>query len=365
MDIEDVLRPRYELKRFEVSGDPNERGYSYGEAYNEKISRFLKECFYDAFTMGKTKDASKEQMLRFAKRYTPYIEDYSPEVYEEMKGIADGSGKTLEEIVLLSLHEERFILGEEELMRHCTAFAVTGPATKNGETYIGQTWDEGYEDFWEGDKPLLLHEIRKTGPDILAYTYPGLLAGAGMNSEGLSITWTSTPRAPFEIGVPTYVIIAEVLRKKTIVEALQVIIKTKRAGSFKFTIADKYGEIYVVEATPAHHHLIYVDDCYGYHGDFESVEIRKEFPPHKRDVPGWIVPANRARKLLNAMYGKLEIDVLKRIFSDSYICVHPIFEEGKWTGTITWAFWVMVPSKCEFWIAHGPPCKNDLRKYMP
>jgi isopenicillin-N N-acyltransferase-like protein len=364
MDMEAPLKPKFELKRFEFSGEPYERGYSYGETCREKISRFLKESFYDAFMLGKTSEASKEQMLKFAKRYTPYIEDYSPEIYEQMKGIADGSGKTLEEITLIFLHEESSILGEKELMRHCTVIAATGPATISGETYISQTWDESYEDFWEGDKPILLYEKRKSGPDILAWAYPGLLANAGMNSEGLSITWTSTPRAPYEIGVPTYVIIAEILKRKSIDEALAAIINAKRAGSFKLTLADRNGEIYIVEATPRHHHIIYVDDFYGYHGDFESSDIRKEIPPHKVDVPIFVVPANRVRKLLRMAHGKLDMNVIRNILCDQYICCHPTQKEGRWTDFITWASWIMVPSKCEWWIAHGPPCQNELKKYV-
>jgi len=364
MDMEAPLKPKFELKRFEFSGEPYERGYSYGETCREKISRFLKESFYDAFMLGKTSEASKEQMLKFAKRYTPYIEDYSPEIYEQMKGIAYGSGKTLEEITLIFLHEESSILGEKELMRHCTVIAATGPATISGETYISQTWDESYEDFWEGDKPILLYEKRKSGPDILAWAYPGLLANAGMNSEGLSITWTSTPRAPYEIGVPTYVIIAEILKRKSIDEALAAIINAKRAGSFKLTLADRNGEIYIVEATPRHHHIIYVDDFYGYHGDFESSDIRKEIPPHKVDVPIFVVPANRVRKLLRMAHGKLDMNVIRNILCDQYICCHPTQKEGRWTDFITWASWIMVPSKCEWWIAHGPPCQNELKKYV-
>ena len=364
MVMEAPLKPRFELMRFEFSGEPYERGLSYGKNCREKISRLLNECFYDAFPLGRTREASREQMLKFAKRYTPYIEDYSPEVYEEMKGVADGSGKVLEEVVLISLHEERRIFGEKELMRHCTVVAATGSATIGGETYIGQTWDESYADFWEGDKPLLLREKGKSGLDVLEYAYPGLLAAAGMNSEGLSITWTSTPRAPFEIGVPTYVIVAEVLRRKNISEALAAIINVKRAGSFKFTVADRNGEIYIVEATPKNHHLIYVDDYYGYHADFESGDIRREFPSHRVDVPGYVVAANRVRKLLKTARGKLDVDVLKNILSDQYICCHPVQKEGKWAGGITWASWILVPSKREWWITHGPPCQNELKKYV-
>jgi len=362
MNVETVLRPKFGLKRFEVSGDPYERGHSYGETYRQNISRFLEEQYYDLYTLGKTREASKEDMLKFAKRYAPYIEGYSPEIFEEMRGLADGSGKAFEEIVLISMHEEKSIFGEKDLMKHCKVVAATGSATIDGETYIGQTWDAGYQDFWEGDQPLLLHERRSSGPDILAYNYPGLIAAAGINSEGISLTWTSTPRAPFVVGVPTYVIIGEVLRKKTIGEALQAIVNPKRAGSFKFTIADKNGEIYVIEATPSHHHLIYVDDFYGYSADFESEEIRREAKVYGSE---WLpVAANRARKLLKTACGKLDINVLKSVLSDHpYICVHPVFKEGKWTGGISRASWIMVPPKREWWITHGPPCQNELIKY--
>jgi hypothetical protein len=245
-----IYKPKHELKVIELSGSSYNIGYQYGEKCKEHIARFIKQEFYspppsEGFSQRSNTD-SKEDMLKGIKKFIPYVESYSPETAEEAHGIADGSGLKYEEIMLLELHEERMFFskfGRERLWHHCKNFGATGNATVDGECYVGQNWDSSLENYWDGAMPILLKKKTKSGPNVLAYAYPGLSAAAGINSAGVAISWNSTLRVELKVGVPTYVLVAEMLRQKSTGEVLEFIAKVPRAGCFKFTVGDRFGEV--------------------------------------------------------------------------------------------------------------------------
>ena len=364
-----TYNPKNELKFFEISGSPYEAGFQYGEKCKEQITRFIAEEYFHAPTSPPrskwvdTRD-SKEDTLKGVKKFIPYIEDYSPETAEEARGIAEGSGVSYEEIMLVELHEERMffsILGRERLWHHCKNFAATGSATVDGECYMGQNWDENLDLYWDGARPLLLKKKRKTGVDVLAYAYPGLSAAAGINSAGVAISWNSTSRVELKVGVPTYVIVAEILSKKSTGEALDAIANAPRAGCFKFTVGDRHGEMCVVEATPSDLNIIYVEDCYGYSGIFESEKINAKIPSTEAPSPRSLIAHKRINKLIKQNLGSIDKKVLFEILSDHAeyphsICVHPDPKHDM--KGLTYDAWVQIPEKREWWISHGPPCNN-------
>jgi isopenicillin-N N-acyltransferase-like protein len=310
-------------------------------------------------------------MLKGIKKFIPYVESYSPETAEEAHGIADGSGLKYEEIMLLELHEERMFFskfGRERLWHHCKNFGATGNATVDGECYVGQNWDSSLENYWDGAMPILLKKKTKSGPNVLAYAYPGLSAAAGMNSAGVAISWNSTLRVELKVGVPTYVLVAEMLRQKSTGEVLEFIAKVPRAGCFKFTVGDRFGEVCVVEVTPSDLNVIYVDDCIGYSGFFEAENIKGKIIKSEREAlpMWWFISHKRINKLLKQKMGSIDKDVLFEVLSDhaeypNSLCVHPDPDYNM--KLLTYDAWVQIPKKGEWWIAHGPPCTNKPKLY--
>lgn len=346
------------LLALKLSGSAYERGYKYGAECKTLIARMIEEEFYKEFEGKLTKD----QMLKHAKKYIPFIEDYSPEIAEELKGMADGSGRSYEEIVMVNALEER----EGFEARTCTAFAATGKATKDGQTYHGQNWDGFAWEWWGGEMGLLFIVKRKEGPDILNYTNPGILACAGLNSKGIGISWTSVPRLEMKIGVPTYIIVAEILRQRTIGEALNAILRADRAGCFHFIITDET-EIYSVEATPRDVNIDYTDGCVAHANHFTSEKFyTKQRIAQMR--PDTFVRYNRMNRLLKEKFGAIDLEACMNFLRDHVnypwsICRHPSEDPNEKLKGLTLDSWVIVPAKREFWIAHGSPCENEFKKY--
>lgn len=342
------------LLTMELSGEPYERGHRYGEACKDLIARMIEEQFFQEFSGRLTKD----QMLKHARKYEPFIQDYSPEISEELRGMADGSGRLYDEIVMVNALEER------ESFSRCTAFAATGRATKGGETYVGQSWDGMESEWWDGEIGLLFKVRRKNGPDILDYTNPGILACAGLNSRGISVNWNTVPRLDLTTGVPTYIIVAEILRQKTLGEALDAVLRATRAGCFNFVITDDT-ELYAVEGTPSDLDVSYGGEYLGHANHFVSDRFKSE---QKISSSSSIIRHNRMNRLLKENYGEIDLQACMGFFRDHVnyplsICCHPGDDPDPRQRWLTLGSWVGIPSKREFWIAHGSPCENEFRKF--
>jgi isopenicillin-N N-acyltransferase-like protein len=337
----------------ELTGTPYDRGEKYGVHFARLIARMIEEQFYKQFEGSVTKD----ELIRRAKRYAPFIESYSPEIAEELHGMADGSGRSYEEIVMVNALEER------DAFRGCTAFAATGAATKNGKTYLGQNWDGLESEWWGGEGSIVFTVKRKEGVDILDYTNPGILASAGVNSKGIGICWNTVPRLELKVGVPTYIIVAEVLKQKTIGDALNAVIRAERAGCFNLVIADET-ELYNVEATPSDVDIAYNDEYIAHANHFVSQKFysKQTIPNSDIGMASTIVRHNRMNTLLKHKVGEIDLEFCEKILKDhvnypASICRHP-------DAGLTLDSWVIAPVQKEFWIAHGPPCEHDFEKHV-
>jgi hypothetical protein len=210
-----------------------------GEAYGEMLATaILGYCLQEV--------KPDHERLAYAARSWRHIEQDAPLSAEFMRGIAAGAHLPLEYVTLLTLAEE---IGHRP---HCTAFVATGEATQGGRTIGGQTWDTGPHQYpWPG---LLRLELQGT-PHTITYHFPGIWACAGLNDAGLSLVWTTSGVFPLvtpEVGVPTYVLVAEVLRRRTVVEAICYLQGVKLAGAFIFLLGDATGAVAVVEALPGY-----------------------------------------------------------------------------------------------------------------
>jgi isopenicillin-N N-acyltransferase-like protein len=334
-----------------ISGTPRERGRHYGRAFKDGIRRFLEREIYDAFT--KTAP-TRTDVLRYAEACAREVRSYSPEVLEELEGMAEGSGLSLEETVLITLHEELWHKGVLPEVHKCTALAVGPPDTADGRTYVAQTWDWMPSVF--GLSELLLWK-RSEGPSVLAYAYPGLWAGAGVNSRGIALCWTSGdgrgirgPRA----GIPSYVLIAQMLYQKTLEDAVAEAKRARHAGWFTFVLADGEGRIANVEGTPEELAVEY--------GRGHMTRVLLGSRKLTRTPDGQPVKFHprcaRMQGLLGAARGSIDRAKLKGFLSDhadgnERVCLHPSTLDGM----------IYDCTRREAHLTRGPVCEGRWKSF--
>jgi isopenicillin-N N-acyltransferase-like protein len=338
-----------------ISGSPRERGRQYGRHFSASMKRFLDQEIYAAFS---TPANTRDDMLRFAEQCGTQIRSYSPIIAEEMEGMAEGSGLRHEEIVLLTLHEEMYHRGELPKPGHCTAVAAGPPDTNDGNTYVGQTWDWMVRLY--GWSSMLLWK-RPEGPSVLAYAYPGLWVAAGLNSAGIALCWTSAgleaPDPPDvrklnpRVGIPSYVLIAQMLYQPTLQAAVEEARRARQAGWFTFVLADAHGQIASVEGSPKELAVEYSRGHIArtYYGTRQMTRTPANMPVHHHPQ------CQRMWDLLDGAQGKLNQALLERFFGDhqSTICKH--------YNTID----VMLfnTTRREAFVSRGPACTAHYRRF--
>jgi len=347
-----AVRPRekslYHLAEFR--GTARDCGRDYGSSQAEAIGAFLhQELQPDTLR------------LAYAEHCSKILGEWEKPVFEFIQGMAEGSGRSLQEIVLLLLHEE---IGH---VHSCTGIGATRNATVDGSAVIGQNWDWSTSLYlWSG----LLRLRSDSMPTTLTYTYPGLWASAGMNEHGLSLVWTGSgyfPIVPPAEGIPTYALIAGILTRRTCREAITLLQNTRNAGAFIFFLADATGEVWVVEGLPGKVHPVECGDVIARANHFESEEMcrlsNQDAPPQL--LPNSISRARRMWELAKAHRGQINGELVTTFLSDHgvapglNICQHPT--PDNWYLSLD-SFYLL-PSKREMWIARGSPCRHIYEKY--
>jgi hypothetical protein len=109
--------------------------------------------------------------------------------YEELAGIAEGSGVPVEDVIAANFIPEMF---------HCSGFALSGSATKDGTLYHGRILDYGCDWKLQDHAVLVVAEPDGAIP-FVNVTYAGFIGSVtGMNAKKISVgeMTTSTKRSP-------------------------------------------------------------------------------------------------------------------------------------------------------------------------
>ena len=293
-----------------ISGKPRERGYAYGKQFKDGIERFLDKEIYGAFI---GKPSPKDDMLRYASACGKVLKEVCPVVHEELAGAAEGSGFKYEELVLITLHEELFHRGALPKVPHCTAVGVGPPETSAKQTLVGQTWD------WMETVAGMASVVEwrtGDGPSVLAYGFPGMWAGAGLNSAGLALAWTSADLGNkslgARVGIPSYALIAHLLYQDSLEAVVKEVSRDRHAGWFTFVMGDKSGRLLSIEGSPNKIHTEYATGALVRIG-FGTRALTNT--PKDKPVP--LNPrCQKAYDHIAAASGKVDVAKLQGIFAD-------------------------------------------------
>lgn len=208
-----------------LEGQPYERGYQHGHLMVHEIPEYLERC---AAVLG-----SKDHWDDYRTTANAlFLRGFDREILEEMRGIADGASDAgaqwqdrridLLDIVVANTTVEMSTLSRaisatptglerfsfdappyadhrpDSVLDHCSAFAATGPATRDGKVVIGHvTW-------WPltlAEQTNVLLDIKPaSGHRMLIQSYPGGIESGTdwyQNDAGIVLTETTIDQTPF------------------------------------------------------------------------------------------------------------------------------------------------------------------------
>ena len=161
--------------QIEVSGAPRELGRQLGEAAREQISGFAEIALE---MVNKTVRVSQEVAMSVAEACIGFVAQYSPEMFEEMGGIAEGSRVRMKKLMLLQVRNQLQSAGSEG----CTAFSVSPTQRVPPHAIVTQNWDNDPA----LDPFTIVLTRRPTGkPAIMNVTQAGLIGYIGFNDAGM------------------------------------------------------------------------------------------------------------------------------------------------------------------------------------
>ncbi len=340
------------LPMLELTGTARSCGRKYGALQAEMMAGFME---LEGLVGGKHR--------QLAAHCWREIMNWQPAIAEFMRGVAEGCERSVEEIALLSLHEEVVH------STHCTAFGAAGDATNGRGAIIGQNWDWSPRLYpWSS----LLKMKTDTAPAALSYAYPGLWACAGLNEHGLSLVWTGSgyyPNVPPKVGIPTYALIAAILQQKDCGDAIRLLKRTKNAGCFIFFLADADGDVNVVEGWPESVYVSRCESVIGRANHYLSDEARRSVDqqvPMASIENNTVSRCNRVMELLELHKGRIDGATAQAILRDHGvkrgldICQHPT--PGR--ESITLDSFYLLPAKRELWLARGLPCRHQYERFV-
>ena len=224
-----------ELYVLELEGSPYVRGYKHGESLKQSINNKL--AHWDRFLEEEFQVSADTLRARFF-QYTNYekaLKTSCPELLEEIKGIADGSGQDYKLILALHLGEElETLAGSEEISEKCTAISIN--ATDSTPTLLAQNMDPPP---WIHGEPLLIIYNNDEGKRSATYSFPGFSGLFGMNAAGIGITCNSISMLNHNTdGLPVFAVVRKVLECNTLKEAEEFIRSVKHATPQCYTIGD-------------------------------------------------------------------------------------------------------------------------------
>jgi isopenicillin-N N-acyltransferase like protein len=355
--------------RIRVTGTPYERGRQYGAQARTRVHLSV-QAYQRVFAHYAGWDWPA--VRRAAAAFEAPIAAFRPAYLDEMRGIAEGAGLDLADVLAINTRTEVMYAAKarqaplaSRTPGECSAFAVVPAPRAPGEpapVLLGQNWD------WllHSSRTLVVLEARQDdAPDFVTVVEAGLLAKAGLNAAGLGVVTNAlvTDDDVGTPGLPYHALLRAILDCATVTEALVVLQAGMRSSSANYLIAHAGGAALNVEAAP---------------GDF--TRLYPQFPEQGlllhtnhflsprlspiQDVSLWAMPSSavRLQRLRAGATGSGTLDDFRLLLADHAdhphsICSHPDPNDHPLEQGATIASVLMDLNARRAWLAAGNPCQ--------
>lgn len=233
------------LKEFTFTGSAYNLGLQHGEALKEEIGSLVEVWkIQTLFALGKDADVVIQEFFDYAD-FIPAINKWTPDLLEEIRGIADGSGQHFNDIFILNLLDEFWVYIDDLNNHHCSAMGVS--ANNGHPGYISQNMD--LENYTDGYQILIRLKQNENSPEQLILSYPGLIALNGLNENGVGVCVNTLMQLKAaSTGLPVAFVIRKILSLTKKEEILSFVQNVDHASGQNYLIGIR-GDIYDFEAS--------------------------------------------------------------------------------------------------------------------
>jgi isopenicillin-N N-acyltransferase-like protein len=338
------------MKVVRVAGASYERGAQMGEAFATATARSV--AFNRRYLAARTVDrAALESLL------APYLAaatEGTPELVEQLRGMADGAEQPFLDIFFANAFEEVYGIVELDTpaaapLERCTCVVLRSA----GSTLLGHN-----EQWYAGDDGSvgLVLDVPNDGPAVLAPMVAGTLPLVGLNEHGAAFGTMSLSANDERVGIPRALIARSVLDSRDRDDAYARASRAGRAGGYSYLCAFAGRDSCVVESTATTAALLDITEHTNH--ALDPAVAAAACPPSTGSR------SRLARAQVLAASVAPTVDGMAGLLADHEggICAHPDPAEGDDGTTILFSM-ICEPETRSMWLAAGHPCAISFERF--
>jgi isopenicillin-N N-acyltransferase like protein len=222
----------------ECRGGGRERGHIHGEALREQIGALLERWDADVAARVDRGPAALVAELTGATGFVGAIERHTPDLLEEVRGIAAGAGVAFERVLALNLmDEEWWLTAPTEPRDACSVVAAAGGG--GHATVLAQNMD--LPEVMDGAQAIVRWDDGEGGAGA-TLTAAGMIGLTGVNAAGLGVCVNTLPMLNHSrAGLPVAFVMRGVLERKNVAAAAAFLADVPHASGQHYALADAAG----------------------------------------------------------------------------------------------------------------------------
>ncbi len=373
-----IFKDSGKIQVVELEGSAKNRGRVHGELLKDKIAESIKR-WKDNIRNQRREDPNKyinDFMDNTNFEYA--VKKWTPDLLDEVKGIAEGSGIDYKTIFASQCIDEDWWYSRNSregislpLDKNCSALGVYGQ--KGIPPLVAQNLD--IMNYTEGLEVLLHIKYPESSLETYVFTLAGFIAANGMSNRSVGVcvnTLLQLDQSP--IGLPVAFVVRGIIEQQNYDNAVKFVKKIKHASGQNYTIggpeeisayecsANKKVRHIPVKGVPRLYHT-----NHPFVNDDKSIfeEIQKKYPNSRSGSGNSEVRYNTLKKYLKDPNEKITVEKIKSILSSQDVPYNPIcndYREGGY-GFTAGCMVMELSGKPVFHLAPGPPNSTNFKKY--
>ena len=339
-----------------ASGTPRQRGEDYGTQAREEIHVAV-EAYKAHFD--KNRGMGWEAVRQAAAAHIAPVEAALPHLMEEIRGIADGSGTDVHDIMAINCRYEILHFPRQP---ECTSFAILGDATADNHVYVGQNWDNRP---FAMKHSVLLHTTLEDGRRVMGLTEGGQLLRNGISTAGVGLAANSLHSTHdfAGTGIPVSILRRHLLAMDSADDMRQYVLGAARSVSVNYMLADSAGRAFDVEAIPGEPYVYEPVNGILTHANHILGNIQIDAQKRGR------FRGERLHELLSQQQGSITLPFIMECLKDHHgypesICSHiSESDDGPHKLWHTNASLIFDLTALKLWLCWGPPCSGTYKEY--
>jgi isopenicillin-N N-acyltransferase-like protein len=337
-----------EIPFLQVSGSHFACGEQIGSAFKNQIYQYLDLCKNDP-----PANLSWQECIKHASRFIEPTQKYFPEIIDEIKGTAQGTGIDFVELFALTVEE---LYSESYSLKGCTDIVLLPPASDHTLVAHNNDLPPSFYDAltsieWNFDDGSQMFTVGL-----------GFMASVGVNDSKVVLSGNALTPTDTRAGIPRALIARAILLAKTFDEAIKIATHPERASSYNNVITTP-NQTVSVEGSATNHELIFPKKGILTHSNHYCSPKMLSYEGHPNYTSS-IQRLDSADKLTSDIKNQIDLKTAESFLSDhgpenigndNTVCRH-----GESSATL-FGFAVDLDTGIVE-LTSGNPCENDFKK---